>query len=47
MHSLYANVCIRNFVGFTFEYLMLCVMEFLGFMNLIFSIYKYKYIKVM
>ena len=46
MHLLYANVCIRNFVGFTFEYLMLYMMDFLGFVNLIFSIYKYKCTKV-
>lgn len=47
MHLLYANVRIRDFIGFTFEYLMLCMMGFLGFANLIFSIYKYKCIKVM
>ena len=46
MHLLYANAYIRNFVGFTFEYSMLCMMEFLGFVNLIFGIYKYKCIKV-
>ena len=46
MHLLYANVYIRNFVGFTFKYSILCVAGFLGFMNLIFSIYKCKCIKV-
>lgn len=46
MHLLYANVCIRNFVGFIFEYLMLCMMGFLGFVNLTFGIYKYKCVKV-
>lgn len=46
MHLPYVNVCIRNFVGFTFEYLMLCMMEILGFVNLIFGIYKCKYTKV-
>ena len=46
MHLLYANIYIRNFVGFTFEHLILCMMGFLGFVNLIFSIYKYKCIKV-
>ena len=46
MHLLYANVCIRNFVGFIFEYLMLCMMGFLGFVNLTFGIYKCKCVKV-
>ena len=46
MHLLYANVHIRNFVGFTFKYSMLCVMGFLGFVNLMFSVYKYKCIKI-
>ena len=46
MHLLYANVRIRNFVGFTFKYLMLCMMGFLCFVNLIFGIYRYKCIKV-
>ena len=46
MHLLYANVCIRDFVGFTFEYLMLYMMRFLGFVNLLFGIYKCKCIKV-
>ena len=46
MHLLYANACIRNFVGFTFEYLMLCMVGFLGFVNLIFNIYKHKYFKL-
>ena len=46
MHLLYANVCIRSFVGFAFENLMLCVIGFLGFVNLIFSIYRCKCVKV-
>lgn len=45
MHLLYANVCIWNFVGFTFDYSTLCMMGFLGFVNLVFSICKCECIK--